>query len=530
MQTPIPRVRSLMALLVGIAVLAVFAVLGARPLRAQQLRGTVRDSASQAPIPSAVVIVLDSAGGQLRRNITNEGGQFAVTVPVTAQRLQVLRLGFRPRTVGISVAGGTVDVTIVRIPTLLERVNVADSSPCPKRSDRAEALGLWEQARAGLFATVVAREAHPAFLQRFDYYRIVGEERPTVLSQIVHADSALATRSFKASLSAEDYVRDGFRDASGAEALFYGPDADVLVEPAFAIGYCFHLAPPDARHPHHVGLAFLPARGKDGRIDIERTIWVDSAARSLADLTFKYLGLERDAAMLSPGGAVHFQSMPNGSLLIDRWSLQVAAPTAKPVAETLAATTNSSAPTIDGRRLELHEQGGELLFATWGDSSDWHAKLSTVRGTLTGKGALPVANQELRLVGTDYHTVTDGAGRFEIADLVPGRYHFSVPDSTLNSVGLEVTRAQSLSSGRAGPKSIFLSAYDGEGGAWGSFTICNVGSAGQKLASGAIDTPAPDHFKIEAELEDEIGSVEFWTEPGRKRLLAFELRTAPKRP
>src|SRR5437773_717749 len=67
-----------------------------QPLVAQELRGTIRDSSSGSPIPSAVVILLDAAGTTLGRNITNEQGEYRISLTNTIRRIRVLRIGFRP--------------------------------------------------------------------------------------------------------------------------------------------------------------------------------------------------------------------------------------------------------------------------------------------------------------------------------------------------------------------------------------------------------------------------------------------------
>ncbi|MEP6495676.1 MAG: carboxypeptidase-like regulatory domain-containing protein, partial [bacterium] len=51
-------------------------VVTATTARGQGLRGTVRDSTGGQPIPGAVIVLLDSAGATLGRNITDEHGQF----------------------------------------------------------------------------------------------------------------------------------------------------------------------------------------------------------------------------------------------------------------------------------------------------------------------------------------------------------------------------------------------------------------------------------------------------------------------
>src|SRR3990172_13357379 len=89
---------------------------------AQELRGTVRDSASRQPIPGAVILVLDSAGTTLGRNLTNEHGRFRVASFVGGQRLRVLRIGFRPRDAIIPPSQSVLDVSMVALPVLLQPV------------------------------------------------------------------------------------------------------------------------------------------------------------------------------------------------------------------------------------------------------------------------------------------------------------------------------------------------------------------------------------------------------------------------
>ena len=81
------------------AALWIVAGVSAPAASAQELRGTVRDSASRQPISTVVLILSDSAGTPIVRNLTNERGEFRVQLPAGARRLQLLRIGFRPRSV-----------------------------------------------------------------------------------------------------------------------------------------------------------------------------------------------------------------------------------------------------------------------------------------------------------------------------------------------------------------------------------------------------------------------------------------------
>ncbi len=322
-------------------------------LRAQDVHAIVRDSATRAPIGGAVVELLDANGGMVRRTISNE------------------------------------------------------------RSDRAQALALWEQAPAGLLSTIVAREASPGFMRRFAYHRIVEERRPMVLSQIVHIDSATADRPFAAPRSADECIQYGFVSEQGGARVFDGPDADVLLDDAFAHGYCFRIAKPDAARPTLIGLAFEAANMQSGRVDIAGTLWIDSVARTLSDLIFKYQGLQRAEETPGARGWLSFRALPNGLPVIDQWSLLLAAPRNARNPRVVVPTTLARTATDSRELLELYEIGGELASARWGDSTQWHASFGAVRGRLLLHGE-------------------------------PIPYVFSLPDSALNAVGFELTRGQSF--------------------------------------------------------------------------------------
>ena len=63
---------------------AAFALFSATALSAQQVRGTVVDSASGSPLAGAVVMLLDSAGRATTRTIAAIDGRYSLTRPATA--------------------------------------------------------------------------------------------------------------------------------------------------------------------------------------------------------------------------------------------------------------------------------------------------------------------------------------------------------------------------------------------------------------------------------------------------------------
>jgi hypothetical protein len=415
---------------------------------AQAVAGTVVDSASRAPTSGVVVMLLDGRGNTLSRTLTATDGRYRLTITLGAVSLRAVRMGFRPRQILLSPevlsGAGRLDFAIAGLPSLLETIRVVDQPNCRSSPDRAAAFALWEQSRAALLSSVVARSAAVSTLELFDYYRIPGETRVGVLSQLVESHRIRSTRPFGAARVTSRFVDEGFRTDSSGVPIYFAPDADVLLDERFTTAYCFRLAKRTSARPGQVGLAFDVARRKMGRVDIEGVLWVDSVARRLVELEFEYVGTDRQEAALKLGGRVSFVEAPANFALIDHWSLRMAALGPPPK----FVNVSRVAPE---RGLEVHEVGGELRSAAWDSGGGWTASLGSVAGRLMSAGS-PVPRTEVRLIGTDYRAVTDVLGAFRLTDIVPGRYVFGVNDSTLNFAGFELTRNQSMDIARGETK------------------------------------------------------------------------------
>jgi hypothetical protein len=403
-------------------------------LSAQNLRGVVRDSATRQPIPGAVVQLLDSSGVMLSRNITDEGGRFGVAVALASRWVRVVRIGFQPRELRLPAnweSAASFDVGMIPVSTMLAAIRVEAQSDCPRRSDDANTLGLWEQARAGLLATVVAREANPAAMDRLVFERRFDghSDRPIRFSVAFHA-SDRADQSFNAAFPAKVFVDSGFAADSAGVQILFGPDAEVLLDETFARAYCFRLAPPARDRAGQVGLAFSPAQRQPGRVDIDGTLWVDTAARALTDIEFRYVGLPHLTVQFAPGGRISFRQMDNGMVLIDRWHLRgaVASSESPPSADIIASRGNLSAI----------EFGGELARVSWPDGHTWRASLGRLRVHAVNGSGQPAAGAIVVLRDTHYKGAADSNGDIVIDDLLPGPYWLQVFDETLDNVALSI--------------------------------------------------------------------------------------------
>ena len=418
---------------------------------AQIVRGVVVDSATRAPIPGAVVTTMDSIGRVGRRSLTNERGTYFVTAPAEARRLRIVRLGFRPVDVRIPTGRDSVtqiDVRMTRIPYQLQPVTVTSNGTCPRRLDRAAALALLEQARAGLLASVVARSERPAQMKRLMIDRRMDGTSDRIARHRVRVENVPSTvAAFAAARTGADFVTEGFAADGNDGATFHAPDADVLLDDGFANGYCFHIMDRNRSRPNQVGLGFRAANRKRGRIDVDGALWIDTVARALVDIQFAYVGMDPRLNRFDPGGRVEFRAMPNGAVLIDRWMLRlVGVEQDSPQFGTPAQLTRGASWE---NALVVAESGGELARVVWPDGFTWVADLGTLSLTVTDNRGVPRVNTTVRLDDTNYEATSDSLGHLEIVDLAPGPYSAHIADKRLEPIGLTLKTPLSFVAARS---------------------------------------------------------------------------------
>jgi hypothetical protein len=400
-------------------------------LGAQVVRGTISDSASHLPISGAVITLVDSAGAILGRNISDERGQYRVAYVRTARSLNVVRIGFQHRELPVGALANldsAVDVVMTPFNASLGAVRVMDQQTCPRRADRAAALAFWDQARAGLLNTVVARANNTMAVDRLYFQRAFNGRKESVSRFIVSRDTSHSATSFEAAHAARDFVRDGFKGDTGVMGLVFGPDADVLLDDAFAHGYCFHLAVPQKSRPNQVGLAFSPANFRRGRVDIDGTLWIDTSARVLRDVEYRYVGLDPLTDKFRPGGVISFATSANGIAFIDRWHLRL-----------YSNTVDGEHAFNCGQACSWYyyavENGAEVSHVSWPDGRRWDGSLGTVRIRARTTDGKPAAGAEVQLSDTHYRGTADSTGTIVIRDLLPGKYSVRIRDERIAELG-----------------------------------------------------------------------------------------------
>ena len=194
---------------------AALAVVAATPALAQRVRGTLTDSSTREPVTGAVVTISDSAGRFLARGIAGGDGRFDVPRFPGSKQIHVVRIGYRPIDATVPAADELLDLHMHAIASQLSTVTTSGKRVCPGDDANSQALQLWEQARTGFLAAVVARDGRPPNL-RLRYFRIQRDPMVRhVVDDTVWAKTIVGDQPFVAARSATRVRERGLHARTG---------------------------------------------------------------------------------------------------------------------------------------------------------------------------------------------------------------------------------------------------------------------------------------------------------------------------
>ena len=400
----------------------------------QTITGVVRESTTRAPVPGAVVVALDSTRREVVRTLSDPAGRYRVVALTPVSHLRFMKIGFRPyetnvdfRSAGLHVE---YDATLDLLSSVLPSVRVLADSRCPARAETQDAYALWEQARIGLLATIVAGASRPAQVVLAKYTQNLDEAGSKIVRNTAQLDSvAESLGTFAAVRSVGAFLHAGYTVDSAGHRIFLGPDATTLLDTAFLAGYCLSFV----RHRADtgiVGVAFSPATRRKGIVDITGTLWLNRSPVALHELEFRYIGLERGAERFQPGGIVRFTTAGNGLSFISRWQFRLVGATEDTLVD------NDHAFVRQWPFLSL--VGGEVARVVWADRTKWSQRLGTLRARVVQRDGRPATGRKVVLDDTNYWSVTDGFGVAMLSDLVPGPYTVRVWDERLAKLGISI--------------------------------------------------------------------------------------------
>lgn len=439
----------------------------AGPLHAQIVRGVVRDTRTQAPIPGVIVALDEAREGGIadadRRSsmvlavLTNDRGEFSVQAPgagrwvISAKMVGMRRWVSAPfqMNVGESVRR---DITLESIDftASLPTVAVTTDAPCSINERESQRIAvMWEEARAALTAAQlsVRDRLFSATVVRYQRQlsprdlRVLRDNHTTRRGVTEHAFVSVAPDR----LSNEGYVQ---KDAEGG-LTFNAPDAEVLTSQAFVRDHCFSLSRPARNRPGLIGLGFQPVRTRNVP-GIQGAIWLDARDYTLRVVDFHYTKMPEHVLPEHAMGEVHFGHLPNGAWYVSRWFIRMAEfKTEQRNTRVLIAAS----PAINVYR----EEGGDVTI----DGVVSEVRSARLTGRATDSTGRPLRDAIVRIAGTQHAAPVSADGTFRIDSLAAGRYTLSLEQRDYAALGL-VAAEQDLEVVEGRPATTALMALNSE--------------------------------------------------------------------
>jgi hypothetical protein len=300
---------------------------------AQTVQGRVVELPDEAPVPGALIALVDSAGGEVVRGATSPSGGFVLTAGGAGRyHILIRRIGQYPwRSPAFALAAGAtypvtfrVDPRPYELPTLLVE---ARRTRCGARPGTSGALGaLLDAAEIALqLARRTADERQLAF-STTTYLKTLGPELQ-LLDSISTGVTRLARWPIESadpdSLRAWGFVRQPPAVERGTTVedelgpTYYGPDARVLFSEWFLASHCFRVD----EDAGLLDLRFAPERRGD-QTAIEGRLLIDRGTMELHRLEFEYVGLPRWVPKGKAGGFVELRRLREGAWVPRAWQLR----------------------------------------------------------------------------------------------------------------------------------------------------------------------------------------------------------------
>ncbi|HEX2190095.1 MAG TPA: carboxypeptidase regulatory-like domain-containing protein [Longimicrobiaceae bacterium] len=405
-------------------------------LAGQAVQGRLLASPGGEPVPGALVSLLDARGSAVDTAQSDAGGRFDLAARRAGEyRVRAERVGYATAVSPLFPleAGETLELRLDAAPSasMLEGLEVtAPDRECvvdPRGGGRTAAV--WDEARKSLELAEYARGRETFNFTLRTFQRELEPGSMVVRNQTSSTGTARTATPY-VSLPAEDLAARGYVRADGEGTVFYSPDARVLLSDVFLDSHCFRLEPGRASHTGLVGLAFEPVRGQ--RLpDVRGVLWLDPASAELRSLDFSYTGLRGDIAGRGDwGGRLEFERLPDGSVIVRRWSLRM------PLVGRVASAGGSLHTGPRTEVVAVREEGAEVVSVAL--ASGRMARASTeaaVRGEVfDSTRSRPLAGAAVFLAGTPYAATADGAGRFTLAGVPEGRYALAFTHPRLDSL------------------------------------------------------------------------------------------------
>ena len=317
----------------------------------------------------------------------------------------------------------------------LPTVTVRGEDLCRSRAGAGLLVAtVWGEARKALEASQIVSDP-PLVAEWITFDRTQDPGATRVLEQHVRTTRSATTHAFT-SLAADSLAKSGYIIADNGSTTFYAPDADVLLSESFTVSHCFHVEPPPDGRADLIGMSFRPSRERDDSKDIDGTLWLDRASGELRSLEYRYTNVGPVAERAGAGGRVEYLRLASGEWIVSRWSILMPE-IGKPERFPGDAMRRVLVASPDAALKAVHVTGGEVTSVWRGDSLVYRAAGAAFSAQVVSHDSLvPAAGATVSLVGTDYASNVDVAGRARIAPVLPGRYRARARSPMMDTLGV----------------------------------------------------------------------------------------------
>ncbi len=405
---------------------------GANSAAAQVVRGRLLDPHGPEGIGGALMTLVDQGDRPLANTLTRASGLFEIESPSAGRyRVKAERIGYATTwSAYFEVAAGdtlTIEITAQVEAISLAGIEVEGDSRCRVRPEEGLAVTrVWDEARKALGAAAWTQERGLYRYEMMQTTRELDPEGRRVISEDRTFQQGYSQSPYVA-LPADVLIEGGFARLTASESVYWAPDAAVLLSDPFLDTHCFRLRRDAGQAPGLIGLAFEPVPGR--RLpEITGTLWLDPADGELKWLDFRYVNLGLpDPLNYAAGGRVEFEAMPNGTWIVNSWSIRM------PRGE------NYENPFTGGsgvRLAGLVEQGGEVLRAHGSEEAVLEADLGgQIAGIVFDSLRTGLPGARVFVEGADTEVLTGRDGRFVLAHLRTGTYTVNFSHPYLDRLG-----------------------------------------------------------------------------------------------
>lgn len=387
----------------------------------QVVLGRLVEAGPGSAVGGAMAVLEDRSGRGWTQALTRTGsGLFQLRAPAPGEyRVRADRIGYAT-TYSDWFRLSAADTLSLRIEATVEAVSlegvVAEADRrCRVRPAEAMAVGrVWEEARKALAAAAWTQSRGMYDYELLGFVRQLDRRGRKVESE----DRTRAEGPAKApyvSRPIDSLAAHGYARVTGDGSWFWAPDAEALLADSFLDTHCFRVVAGGDDAPGLVGLAFEPVSDRSVP-EIAGTMWLNPGTAKLRRLEYRYERLGVPPALLAAesGGSVRFRELPNGTWIVDSWSIRMFR---AGVAE--HPLTGRPAATLEG----VTVQGGEVLRVYGPDGVVFDAgpglRIAGVVWDSLGGG---LADARVFAPGKGLEATTGPDGAFELTRLQPGEY------------------------------------------------------------------------------------------------------------